>query len=249
MTTRTLPRRRSTTFAVSSRESGDWRYRGLCKTADADLFFPTVGGGEAEQKTAAAKRLCAKCPVRAQCLQAALDAGEEFGVFGGLDRRERRRLLSGAEGLDDAVEAYLAGESKGLSSADRLAAIAVGVRQGMSYTDFDVLYDLGQRATSKFVCQMRKRCAERGVEFPAELALVPRVLLTDDQVLRIRNRSAAGATDEEISRDYPVTRRMISRVVTGEAYAEVGGPLRTRVSSSGVAARVGLVQRDMEEAA
>ena len=147
MTTRTLPRRRSTTSAVSSRESDGWWLRGLCTTADADLFFPTVGGGEAERKTAEAKRLCAGCPVRMQCLQAALDAGEEFGVFGGLDRKERRRLLGGSEGLDDVVEAYLAGESKGLSSADRLVAVAGGVWRGMGYGDFGALYDLGERGT------------------------------------------------------------------------------------------------------
>ena len=41
---------------------------------------------------APAKRVCASCEVRAECLQDALDRGERFGVWGGLSERERRVL-------------------------------------------------------------------------------------------------------------------------------------------------------------
>ena len=36
-----------------------------------------------------AKSLCAECPIRNDCLQYAVEAGEEWGVWGGLTSRER----------------------------------------------------------------------------------------------------------------------------------------------------------------
>lgn len=67
--------------------SGDWRDSALCAQTDPDAFYPENGGS-----TRAAKRICADCPVQNECLLDALDRGEEFGVWGGLSRAERRRL-------------------------------------------------------------------------------------------------------------------------------------------------------------
>ena len=39
-----------------------------------------------------AKAYCESCPVKAECLQRALDVQEEFGIFGGLTPQERRDL-------------------------------------------------------------------------------------------------------------------------------------------------------------
>jgi hypothetical protein len=41
------------------------------------------------QRVAKAKAVCRSCPVRAECLQWALDIGLEHGVAGGLTERER----------------------------------------------------------------------------------------------------------------------------------------------------------------
>ena len=65
----------------------DWRDQALCAQTDPELFFPDKGG-----TSAPAKRVCARCPVRAECLQDALDTGERFGIRGGLSERERRKL-------------------------------------------------------------------------------------------------------------------------------------------------------------
>lgn len=43
---------------------------------------------------ARAKLVCQPCPVRAACLKAAMDRGEEHGVWGGLSPAERRSLTS-----------------------------------------------------------------------------------------------------------------------------------------------------------
>lgn len=55
-----------------------------------DPFFPEKG-----QKTGAAKRLCAACPVRHECLEEALSEVWIEGVWGGTTPRERRRILRG----------------------------------------------------------------------------------------------------------------------------------------------------------
>lgn len=54
---------------------------------DPDGFF--VQGAD-QQKV---KLLCSGCPVLAECLADALDNRIEFGVWGGMTERERRRLL------------------------------------------------------------------------------------------------------------------------------------------------------------
>lgn len=66
---------------------GSWTTRGSCCSLDPDGFF--VQGAD-QQK---AKTLCEGCPVRAECLADALDNRIEFGVWGGMTERERRRLL------------------------------------------------------------------------------------------------------------------------------------------------------------
>ncbi|EON31442.1 transcription factor WhiB [Gordonia terrae C-6] len=49
-----------------------------CQVADADLWF-----AEDPRDLERAKAMCAECPLRTQCLQAALDRSEPWGVWGG----------------------------------------------------------------------------------------------------------------------------------------------------------------------
>lgn len=65
----------------------DWREAALCAQTDPALFFPDKGGSARE-----AKRLCATCPVRIQCLESALDNDERHGIWGGLSERELRKI-------------------------------------------------------------------------------------------------------------------------------------------------------------
>jgi WhiB family redox-sensing transcriptional regulator len=64
-----------------------WRDLALCAQTDPEAFFPDKG-----ESPKPAKRVCARCEVRAECLQHALDCGERFGIWGGLSERERRSL-------------------------------------------------------------------------------------------------------------------------------------------------------------
>ncbi|MFJ1709522.1 WhiB family transcriptional regulator [Kitasatospora sp. NPDC088346] len=76
-------------------ESWSWQVRAACRGLDGNLFFhPSGERGEAHQeREAAAKQVCAGCPVRAECLRHALEAREHYGVWGGLAEDERAALL------------------------------------------------------------------------------------------------------------------------------------------------------------
>ena len=67
-----------------------WTAQALCAQVDPELFFPPIGANGT-----AAKRVCMKCPVRIECLQEALERDEEYGIFGGLSRKQRAKLRRG----------------------------------------------------------------------------------------------------------------------------------------------------------
>ncbi len=64
-----------------------WVSKALCRSADPDELF--VRG--AAQKRAAL--ICRECTVVAECLADALDNRIEFGVWGGMTERQRRKLI------------------------------------------------------------------------------------------------------------------------------------------------------------
>lgn len=67
-----------------------WVESALCAQTDPEIFYPEKGGS-----SKAAKAVCGQCEVRASCLQAALDRGEQYGVFGGLTFTERKAIGRG----------------------------------------------------------------------------------------------------------------------------------------------------------
>jgi hypothetical protein len=70
----------------------EWRVDAACREMSGEVFFPTAEKGPAyDAQIAAARAICARCPVRAQCLDEALVRIPE-GVAGGLTPDERRRL-------------------------------------------------------------------------------------------------------------------------------------------------------------
>lgn len=67
----------------------DWMRRAACRAADPELFYPTGGDAVA---IAAAKDICAGCPVVAECLEYAIANNEQYGVWGALTPEERRAI-------------------------------------------------------------------------------------------------------------------------------------------------------------
>src|SRR5215212_780219 len=70
----------------------DWRNRAACLDEDPELFFPIGNTGPALLQIEEAKQVCRRCDVRDACLQWALEAGQDHGVWGGLSEDERRAL-------------------------------------------------------------------------------------------------------------------------------------------------------------
>ncbi|MDE0163149.1 MAG: WhiB family transcriptional regulator [Acidimicrobiaceae bacterium] len=80
----------------ASREEVEWQMRAACRGPHASVFFPPpyVEKRDAKRRRELrAKEICASCPVQPECLQYALDIGEQHGIWGGLNEIERRDLL------------------------------------------------------------------------------------------------------------------------------------------------------------
>lgn len=64
----------------------EWRDHSACRDLTPEPFFDAI------DRTAAAKAVCAACPVAAECLDYAQANRIEHGVWGGYDEDERRRF-------------------------------------------------------------------------------------------------------------------------------------------------------------
>jgi hypothetical protein len=129
-----------------------------------------------------------------------------------------------------AVQAYLAGKPVSVTKRERLAAVAAGVRRGMSYLEFDRMHGLSKDSTCTFVTRERQRYAARGEVFPIPPQpgkSTPH--LSDEQVVAIRKRYAQGGiTELELAMQHGVSRNVISSLLTGKSYRNAGGPLRAK---------------------
>lgn len=73
----------------------EWQLDGACRRVDVELFFhpDNERGPSRSEREAAAKAVCARCPVLQRCREHALQSREPYGVWGGLSVEERERLL------------------------------------------------------------------------------------------------------------------------------------------------------------
>lgn len=55
-----------------------------------DIFYPEDFGDEYDEVKKKAITVCTRCPIQVQCLEYALEADEEFGVWGGKTAAQRR---------------------------------------------------------------------------------------------------------------------------------------------------------------
>jgi WhiB family redox-sensing transcriptional regulator len=78
--------------AVTTARLGPWSQQALCAQTSSEIFFPAPDDPGTE-----AKKICRRCPVRAECLTFAISNDERFGIWGGLDPDERRNLLRGTQ--------------------------------------------------------------------------------------------------------------------------------------------------------
>jgi WhiB family transcriptional regulator, redox-sensing transcriptional regulator len=70
-----------------------WMDLARCRDVAPQIFFPNDGAG-----VEVARRFCAECLVRVQCLEYALENHIQHGVWGGASERARRRIARKRKG-------------------------------------------------------------------------------------------------------------------------------------------------------
>jgi len=83
----------------------DWQLEGACRGEDPGVFFHPEGerGPARAAREAAAKAICARCPVINECATQALEIREPYGVWGGLSEDDREAIYTGQRRLSVAV--------------------------------------------------------------------------------------------------------------------------------------------------
>lgn len=76
-------------LAVSPDEDMSWQNDAACRAADTSTFYEASAGANRR-----AKDMCARCPVKEQCLDFAI-RHRERGIWGGMTRAERKRFVDG----------------------------------------------------------------------------------------------------------------------------------------------------------
>jgi hypothetical protein len=127
-----------------------------------------------------------------------------------------------------AVAAYAKGDRVTVTPRERVEAIVAAVRSGVTYLELDAMHGLTRGSTATFISRTRKAYVSRGEAFPEIPRSAAAPSFTEDQVVDIRLRSAAGATDLEIGLVYDTPRKTITNVVSGASYRNFGGPIRPK---------------------
>lgn len=147
-----------------------WIDRGACKSVDPRVFFPDSPQPgkppteEVQEKWDAAKRVCARCPVLEECRRDTL--GEDFGVWGGLDERERWRLRRSLvkwshKHWDDATRAAWAKEVHALRG------------QGVSWTRIKSMTGINPVLAERLADQHTEHLAARRRELAQKVVDLP----------------------------------------------------------------------------
>src|SRR6516164_7134159 len=100
---------------TATESAQNWRSAAACRSADPDLFFPVSATGSASRQIARAKKICAGCRVRRECLEFAVAHDQNHGIWGGTtaedrQRARRRRRRAAAAAAKRTVAALSTGE-------------------------------------------------------------------------------------------------------------------------------------------
>lgn len=93
----------------------DWHQEAKCLGRDDSLFFgsgdPDVRPPYTLAEISNARAICADCPVARECLVTALQNREEYGVWAGSTRKQRKaiavRVAQGVSTLSEEVEVHV----------------------------------------------------------------------------------------------------------------------------------------------
>lgn len=138
--------------------SADWRSRAACRGMDGEIFFPTAEDGPAyEAQVAVAKAVCARCPVRAECLEEAR-ARIPYGIAGGQtpEERARRRPPKACR----AAAVVEAGLRPGARHAERVAAGRILLTAGRPVREVALECRVTERTAARWAAGSRAQAPE-----------------------------------------------------------------------------------------
>ncbi|MDJ1136265.1 WhiB family transcriptional regulator [Streptomyces iconiensis] len=148
-----------------------WHNQAAClptttNPVDPEIFFPEP---EEMDRIHAAKALCAQCPVRRTCLDAALEAGDREGIRGGMTEEEREPLHSKLPlRLDYArVNATLAGHDIHLTYAERREVGRSAYQAGVPAVRLARLLKITEEHAKKRYRELRREVRNRAVNGPS----------------------------------------------------------------------------------
>ncbi|MGW2087563.1 WhiB family transcriptional regulator [Streptomyces sp. NPDC001880] len=158
------------TESQTPRTLGDhtWHDRAACRSTthhqvDPELFFPEP---DEVDRIRIAKALCAQCPVRSTCLDAALESGDRDGIRGGMTEEERDPLHRKFQHrLNYArVNAVLAGRDIHLTDAERQAVVRAAYQVGIPSERLAWLLKVTEEHAEKLYRRTRREIRNRMVD-------------------------------------------------------------------------------------
>ncbi|MEU4200816.1 WhiB family transcriptional regulator [Streptomyces sp. NPDC026294] len=158
------------TRTAEPRTLGDhtWHNQAACLSTPANPIDPEIFFPEPDEmdRIRAAKALCAQCPVRQICLDAALEAGDREGIRGGTTEEEREPLHRNIHRrLDYArVNATLAGRDIHLTDAERRAVTRAAYQAGIPAEHLARLLKVTEEHAEKRYRQVRREIRNRSVD-------------------------------------------------------------------------------------
>ncbi len=91
-----MPNERLSVAPTTSALYGTISEQGACRNEEPNTFFYDEGmkGLRKLERKRAAQAICSTCVVQSQCLEYSVLSVEEYGVWGGVDEDERKKLRS-----------------------------------------------------------------------------------------------------------------------------------------------------------
>lgn len=70
-----------------------------CATTDPEAFFPQPGSGNYEYSAEQLFDICARCPIKRNCLEYAVEFEHDWGIWAGTTPSQRRRMYRTKKGM------------------------------------------------------------------------------------------------------------------------------------------------------
>jgi WhiB family transcriptional regulator, redox-sensing transcriptional regulator len=142
------------------RRDHSWATDAACAgTAHPDRFHPLP---DETDETAAAKSVCAACPVSQQCLDEALDLNDRWGIRGGLSEAERLVLHRRAAVFrweEQRIRDALAGRPVHLSRPERTSVVTVAAILDLDVNTWAPVLGIGRKYGLELLREARSNLA------------------------------------------------------------------------------------------